>query len=229
MIHAENEYVQLVAECGLAGVALAGAVIWTIRKRIKQSATPVSMVIITSVSGAIAVAAIHCFFDFPAHLPLYALVLGALAGLLVSHDSGTGQPPRWILACPALVALSGAIVIMTCHPTEIRTLDDPNYLYGANYRELHRALIWAPTSSAWFYLGHALLKEGSTRGNRPLCNQAESFITRAAALDPQNYRLWYEVGEVRLSLNDHRGAAEAFQRAQALRAWLSPPANLKTP
>jgi len=221
LIHAENEYIQLVVEGGLVGVVLAIAVMGAIRQRIKQATNPIPVVIITAVSGALSVTAIHCILDFPAHLPLYALVLGSLAGLLLTPISGRNN--RWVAMLPVLIVMVGTVGIACSHPRDVRTMDDPNYLYLAKNRELHRALIWAPTSSAWLYLGQAMLKEGSAIGNTPLYRQGETFITRAAALDPQNYRLWYEVGQIRLRLNDHPGAEEAFRRAQALRSWLTPP------
>jgi len=224
LIHAENEYIQLLAECGLAGIALSFAVIWTIRQRIKHAPSPLPSVIVTSVAGALSVTAIHCIMDFPAHLPLYALVLGTLVGLLLTPPPELNRHTRWIALLPALIATVGAAFIAAYHPADVRNLDDPNYLYQAKNRDLHRALIWAPTSSAWLYLGRAMLKEGSVTQNGPLCGKAESFITRAATLDPQNYRLWYELGQVRLNLNDPQRAAEAFQKAQSLRSWLSPPA-----
>ncbi len=73
------------------------------------------------------------------------------------------------------------------------------------------------------YLGRALFKEGTSREARDLCTQGETLITHAAQLDPQNYRLWFELGQIRLSLGENTRAAEAFQRAKALRAWMTPP------
>lgn len=228
LLHAENEYIQLLVECGLVGVALALGGLWTMRQRIRQ-APALPTVIVTAVTGALSVTALHCLFDFPAHLPLYALVLGGLAGVLLTPAAGDTRATRWAALSPALIAIIGTTLIAWNGPADIRTLDDPNFLYKAKNRDLHRALIWAPTSGAWLYLGRSLMKEGTATGNGPLCQQAERVITRAATLDPQNYRLWYEVGEVRLSLNDRPGATEAFQRAHALRSWMAPPDTLRSP
>ncbi len=222
LIHAENEYIQLLTEFGLIGVILVCAILWAISRQIKRTHMTQPAVIGTAVAGALSVTAIHCLFDFPAHLPLYALVLGTLTGLLLTPVPTQGS--RLIALLPALLALLGTLLMIWQGPANLKRLDDPNALYSAKNRELQKALIWAPTSSAWFYLGYSMLKEGKLTENRPLCRQAEYFITRAALLDPQNYRLWYEVGEIRLSLNDPQRAAEAFQRAQALRSWLTPPA-----
>lgn len=220
LIHAENEYVQLVAEGGLIGVTLAGLFAWAYFRRVRQAPTPPPDLILTAVAGALSVTAVHSLFDFPAHLPLYALTLGALIGLLLSPAFSLA---RWAVILPSATAFIGSILILCNHRSDLGQMDDPNVLYKATNRELHRALVWAPTSPAWLYLGRAAFKEGLLTANGPLCHQAELLMSRAAELDPQNYRLWYEVGEVRLSLHENDRAAEAFQKAQALRSWLTPP------
>ncbi|MEI6564069.1 MAG: O-antigen ligase family protein [bacterium] len=225
MTHAENEYIQLITECGLIGVTLAGTLLWAMYRRIRQANEPLPPVIITAVSGAMTVIAIHCLFDFPAHLPLYALVLGSLAGLLLTQPPATTRSTRWLALSPGMVAVIGTALIALFHPTDVRNMDDQQYLYKAKYRELNRALIWAPTSPAWLFLGRAMLREGAIVGNGGLCAEGENFISRAAALDPQNYGLWYEVGKTRLALKDTDRANEAFRRAHALRSWITPPPN----
>lgn len=223
LIHAENEYIQLLTECGVIGIGLAVAVALSLRRRMRQAATPLPEVIITSVLGALAVTATHCLFDFPAHHPLYALVLGSLVGLLIAPAPVANKASRWIALMPPGIALIGTLIITCFHAPDLKTMDDPNYLYQAKNRELHRALIWAPTSPAWLYLGRSMFKEGSITRNGHLCQQAELFMSRAAELDPKNYRLWYEVGQIRLDLKDHARAAEAFKNAQSLRSWMTPP------
>jgi hypothetical protein len=231
LIASENEYIQLLAEGGLLGVGLALSLIWALYHRIHHTLTPPPSVISIAVTGALTVTSIHCLFDFPAHLPLYALVLGSIVGLLLPpapSAAGSESPPYpikkrlvWIL--PAAIGLIGSLGIGVTQLQRLRDLDNPAYLYTAKYRDLNRALVWAPTSSAWLYLGRALFKEGTNREARDLCTQGERLITHAAQLDPQNYRLWFELGQVRLSLGDNTRAAEAFQRAKALRSWMTPP------
>ncbi len=230
LIASENEYIQLLAEGGLVGAGLLLALIWAIRRRIRDTGAPTGVISI-AVTGALTVTGIHCLFDFPAHLPLYALVLGSLVGLLLpsTHSAeGSESPPypvlkRLVWRLPAIMGLIGSLVIGVNQPHRLRDLDNPAYLYTAQYRDLNQALVWAPTSSAWLYLGRTLFKEGVNREARALCTQGETLITHAAQLDPQNYRLWFELGQVRLSLGDNTRAAEAFQRAKALRAWMTPP------
>ena len=218
LIHAENEYVQLLAEGGLIGAGLTVALLLAIRRRIGEEFSPDSDVVPIAVAGALTVSAIHCFYDFPAHLPLYALVLGILAGLLLSPPSR----PAWT-SLPAGLGLAGALLLSLSQPERLKQLDDPLYLHTAKYRELNQALVWAPTSPAWLYLGRAMIREGSTRGSQELCAEGEKFVTRAAMLDPKNYRLWYELGEIRLAMKDTPRAVEAFQKAHELRSWMVPP------
>ena len=52
----------------------------------------------------------------------------------------------------------------------------------------------------------------------------ESCFSQAAAYDPNNYRLWREVGLLRLRLDDRAGARAAFQRVHELRTWVDFPA-----
>lgn len=47
--------------------------------------------------------------------------------------------------------------------------------------------------------------------------QAERLLSRAVALRPSDAWLWWELGNLRLELGDHRGAAAAFRRAG--RVW----------
>ena len=223
LIHAENEYVQLLAEGGLLGVALLAGAALAYRRRLK-GAPAVPPVLSTAVVGAVTVTGIHSLFDFPVHLPLYALILGSIAGLLLPLAA---TPPslrsRLTAALPCLVGLAGTLVILSQRPVDLKIMDDPNHLQNATYKTLRQALVWAPTSTAWLYLGHAMYREGYIRRSYEFSALGESLVTRAAALDPNNYRLWYELGEVRVSLNKTNEAAEAFARAQALRSWLTPP------
>jgi O-antigen ligase len=235
LIASENEYIQLLVEGGLVGVGLFLALTWAVRHRIRDTSAQTG-VIGLAVTGALTVTGVHCLFDFPAHLPLYALVIGSLAGLLLSSKVDRDLRARsdaarrsastsgyLIAILPGAIGLIGTLVILLTQPQQLGNLDNPAYLYTAKYRELHRALIWAPTSPAWLYLGRAMFKEGVNREARDLCTQGETLMTRAVQLDPQNYRLWFELGQVRLSLGDNARATEAFLRAKALRAWMTPP------
>lgn len=225
LIHAENEYVQLLAEGGLIGVGLALALATAYWRRLRVTSDAVPPGIGIAVAGALTVAAVHCFFDFPAHLPLYALVLGGLTGVAIALPTPAGTRLRLITMLPFGLGLIAALVISFNHPYQIGTLDSANTLSSARYRDLHRALTWSPTSPAWLYLGRVMAKEGALRGDEDLFRQGERFMSRAAELDPQNYWLWSELGKTRESLKDTQGANEAFGQAHRLRSWMPAPST----
>lgn len=223
LTHAENEYLQLLVEGGLTGLCLTGALIVALRRRRRAAPPPFPEAAGIAATGALTVAGVHCFTDFPFHLPLYAMVVGTLAGLLwPAPQPGTGWRKTLVLL-PTLTGLAVTLILLVNKPANLRNMDDPEHLYKAPYRDLCRALVWAPTSSAWEYLGNAIYREGANRRDHELCATGEFFVTRAAMLDPQNYMLWYHLGELRLALGNTSGATDAFKRATGLRAWLKPP------
>ncbi len=223
LIHAENEYVQLLVEGGVIGVVLTVALIAAMHRRLREAVSSPPEAAVFAGVGSLTVAGVHCLIDFPAHLPIYALVAGSLAGLLFPPPTpGSGRRKSMALL-PALIGLTVTLALLVNHPADLKNMDDPRRLSGTHYRDLFQAMVWAPTSPAWEYLGHAMYREGSNRRDRELSATGESFVSHAAMLDPQNYWLWYHLGEMRLALSDKAGAADAFKRANTLRAWLKPP------
>lgn len=225
LVFSENEYIQLVAEGGLVGVVLAGLVGVAFRHRLRgTNPNPVPDSIRLSIIGAVVVTATHCVFDFPLHLPLYAVVLASLAGLALPSPVETSPCRRALYLTPVFIGLAGCAIIGLVTPGSLRQFDSYNHLRKADPAQLRRALIWAPTSwHAWYYLGRTACSEGVTRRRVTLCFFGEELMTEATRLDPQNYRLWYAVGKTRLALKDYDRAEEAFARGQKLRPWLTPP------
>lgn len=223
LVFSENEYVQLVAEGGLVGLALAGGLVWALRRRgldgdrdsVPDSARQACV-------GAMSAAAVHCLLDFPLHLPLYATVLASLVGLAIPVSSVSRL--RWVALTPALLGALAAAVLAWVPASHLRLRDAEEHLMRASPEELRAALVSAPTSwHAWYYLGRRVCQEGVTRRNLPLCYFGEDLMTEATRLDPQNYRLWYLVGRTRMVLREYDRADAAFARAQALRPWMTPP------
>lgn len=218
LVHAENEYIQWLVEGGVVGVlllVLLGVAAW---RRMRSTAGSLPRPLLLAVTGGVVVLAVHGAFDFPARLPLYMVAAGVLVGLVLPAPA---RPRNALLPAGTILLLAGMVLLG--QPARIKNLDDPNYLQGARYRELQQALVWAPTSTAWLYLGHGMYREGQTRLTPELASVGIQFITRSAQLDPQNYRLWYELGETRLTVGDRTGALEAFTHAKKLRAWLTIP------
>ena len=93
-------------------------------------------------------------------------------------------------------------------------------LHQAKTQDLVRALAWAPT---YWYTWNALGCRLADRGSREAVALGEHYVAVAAGYDPNNYRLWADLGKFRLSLRDNAGARQAFARARQLRPWLSLP------
>lgn len=224
LVHAENQYVQLLAEGGTVGGLLAllcaaalSAAAWRARAATPQAVTAAAL-------GAATLAAVHALFDFAVLVPVYAVVLASLVGLALPAPAG-GRRWRALRLAPAVTGLVAAALLGSRDADSLRRLDSHTSLQTAGPADLRKALVRAPTSwHAWYYLGREALAEGTRRSDPALCRLGESWITRAAWCDPNNYRLWTQVYQVRLSLGDKDGARAAGQRAKALRSWLPIPA-----
>ncbi len=83
---AENEYVQWLCETGLAGLLLAlflaTRLLRDACRALHPAAPPGARALGTAAVAALAAAAVHALADFPMHLPLYALTVATLAGML---------------------------------------------------------------------------------------------------------------------------------------------------
>jgi len=221
-VYPENTYVQVFAETGLVGTALFAA--WTLavaalgygrwsRKDADRSGVAAGL-------GAAAVAAAHAFVDAPCLIPLYSVVLACLLALLVRTPA---TECRHAIATHRVWLTGGAVavsLILLLLSPRIRTLDQPTYLQYAGPLELSRALAWSPTHwQVWYRLG----RQACLLDTRAGFQFGERCYTQAAAYDPNNYRLWKEVGDLRLNIGHRAGAAAAYRRAKELRSWLNVP------
>jgi len=211
---AENEYVQWFCESGLAGTVIALLIIVTFCRqafrRLSQQSDAEALMLAAAAVAALAVAATHALVDFPLHLPLYALTLAMLAGMLASGADAPGNGSPW----PSAV---GLLMLLALLPADLK-LDDDGRLGRAGFPDTARALAAAPASPvAWRRLA-ALLWQTNTETTRRLSARC---LTQAAAYDPNNYPLWKHLGERRMQLGDVRSAIEANRRAKALRPWLN--------
>jgi hypothetical protein len=108
--------------------------------------------------------------------------------------------------------------------SSLQRLDSYDLLGESTLPELRQAIVWAPTSwHAWYMSGRAACDQGIHSNRLDLCVFGEILMTRAGQCDPNNYRLWYDIGQTRLALKQYDAADDAFARAQSLRSWLTPP------
>ena len=225
---AENEYLQVLAETGLIGVFLIGALavgVW--RHAAKPWAAGGSDCAVTVAAWSICcAAAVNAVFEFSLQIPLCAVVLASAVGLLlIRPDPGfewAGCSSRATPAVRAGLPWAAVLSLLTALALagDTRRLDSPTLIAQADGAEIRQALAWAPTCwEAWYYLG----RQACIQGGKPACVLGERCISQAAACDPNNYRIWRELGKLRLDLKNYRGAKAAFAKAKALRAWVDTP------
>ena len=218
---AENEYVQWLAETGLAGLLLALCFAMIITRRIWQylrsNQTDAPNMLAPAAMGALAAAVMHATLDFPLRLPLYAITLVALAALLWPAPNSCFRQKATL---PPIVVMGlGLLVALISLPANLR-LDAPGTIASATPRQAIRTLHAAPTYPiAWRRLS-AIHWQKNDPQHRAL---AVELLTQATAYDPNNYILWRTLGQRRQALGDHAGANAAYQRVRELRDWVRVP------
>lgn len=231
LTHAENQYLQLAAETGILGIilALAGALV-VLRGLIPRpgggNALPPALTIVAV--GALTVSAVHALYDFPQHVPLYAVVMASLAGLGFPVKPGTvgsraARPAgsRWRQRLPPACVLGMSLAVAPAAKM-MHQSDALNFPPTATLPELAHAISAAPISwQAWYEFGRRVCN--ATERSWETLRLGENAILRAAELNPNNYRLWLELGRLRMALGDRQGARIAFDRVQALRDWVRLP------
>ncbi len=218
MTHPENEYVQVAAETGVVGVALAlwlALALWRQRDRREETRW-----LRLGVGGALAAAAVHACFDFAPHVPLYTVTLAMLVGAVQPAWRGApeGTPTQ---SLPASAWLAPLVALLLAPDSRaLERLDQRTALMSLPVRDVAQALNWAPTSwHAWYYLGRHACLAGTPEGFA----LGEHCLAQAARYDPNNYPLWLELGKLRLHLGQYDGARTAFARVRALRTWVPLP------
>ena len=225
MTHPENEYVQILAEGGLVGVALAALLVFAVVRRVRSDAdsSTADPACLTAVGGTMAAVAVHAMCDFPLHIPAYAVACASILGTGFAFDpdpNRTHAAKGWArLPVPIILTILTALLLAAKTQDTVH-LDSHARLRKADMRTLCRALRCAPTAwYTWYRLSYSALRSRSPGSAR----FAERCRTVATRYDPQNYKLWLSLGKLRLRLGDKAGAAEAFERVRELRAWVPIP------
>jgi O-antigen ligase len=216
----ENEYVQWLAETGLAGLLIAlgfgGIVIRRTWQFLRPREGDPPNHFAPAALGALAAAATHAFVDFPLRLPLYAITLASLAALL-------WPAPRLSYTRPAAVHVgvlaTGLLLALLLLPVNLR-LDAPGTIAAASPPTAIRALQAAPTYPiAWRRLSAICWETGNPEAQQ----LALDLLTQATYYDPNNYVLWRTLGQRRQAFGDNAGANEAYERVRELRDWVNVP------
>ncbi|MEX2217822.1 MAG: tetratricopeptide repeat protein [Phycisphaerales bacterium] len=179
--------------CG-AAVALIVAAVWALRRRAPGVAAAMALY-------AIAVAPVLGFFQsgdqlvadrysYLASIPLAALLAAGLA-------RAGGAPGTRRLLAPMVAIILALFWWMTL--VQVRTWHSAETLW-------RRALSVAPTKSAHVNLGLALQHGGKL-------DEAIPHYRAATALDPEDGRAWFVLGNALRSDGDRAGAEAAYRRA----------------
>ncbi|MCK5528148.1 MAG: O-antigen ligase family protein [Kiritimatiellae bacterium] len=233
--HAENEYLQLIADTGIVGILITLTTLLTliiyIRRSKSDGSAAYNNALFPAAISAIAVATTHACFDFAPHLPLYGITAAIFIGLLL-HAPDPNRPQQtvnsdtllkrlqqtnlpWIVIFALLILLT-----LTWNLKSMRQLDSPRHMLRLDKQKLAKAVVWAPSSwNTWFSLGTAC----SRSDDQETAKFGERCLTRATELDPNNYILWLETGKLRHKLNMTAEAKVAFDRAKELRFWVNIP------
>lgn len=228
MTHAENEYIQLLTDTGLAGLVLFLALARVLRRDVLLPALAGASDTAILVAGTAPAftAAVHSMMDFPLHIPIYAITLASLFGLLLPFSFPSTRQihlgKRFHGTVPVTATASAlAALVLGLVWGRFQRLDSASVLSRAALPTVRHALAWAPTSSeAWQQLGRTTVV---IERNPETLRFRESCVTQAVAYDPNNYRIWNTLGELRNDLGDRESAAEAFARVKELRDWYPVP------
>ncbi|OPZ28916.1 MAG: hypothetical protein BWZ02_01137 [Lentisphaerae bacterium ADurb.BinA184] len=224
-IHAENEYVQTLAEGGVAAAALAVAAVSvyaacllasrprrTRRGRTGRDAhdppwppesTPATGGEIRIAAGVAAVIAVHAVVDFGLRIPLNLYVAALLLGLALDW-----RRPVW------RGRSSGEM-------TRYKSLQE------ADLGTLVEAARSSPTYwIVWYETGRRCLEAARLKDQPPerlVARQALGLdcLRRAADCNPSDYRLWRELAPIEQAAGNPDQAREAARRVLALRPYLS--------
>ena len=205
--HAENTWLQIALDSGLAGVLLTLALAcayWRAAARCLRSRRMSSTVVIGAL-GAILVMLVHCSYDVPFDVPVYAVVAASYFGLLLgpgNRESVGIQPnarSRLSLLPAALGGLGLAVVsrIWVAYGSDIGVRDRYAFAEHAATPDLVRNLQWAPSYwPNWYWLGRAACGARTESGLR----LGEACIARAGALAPMNPELQQTLTSLRQQL-----------------------------
>lgn len=206
--HAENEYAQLMEECGAAGVLLmlvfVGMVVAAFVRAIRRPTLPVQFAAFGLGFGWIAIL-LHSFTDFGQHVPANATLTAVSAGLLVNIARLTRNPQP--MRGP--MRSSGKAIA-------IQTLALGGFVVCASWI-LWRSDISRRAETAWFEFYDAAL---ALKGQQPTEDDFRVMLTaagRAADLEPTNIAYRYGVSSLRWQIIE-RDAIDVETREQRFSA-----------
>jgi O-antigen ligase len=195
--HAENDYLEWLAETGISGLLLLGCAGWFLaraaRGRLAGGAAK-QRALMHGALGAVVVFLVHSAVDFTARIPSNALLFVLLAALLCGTAAGRAGRPQTLAMAAVLAA--GALWLWRAPSLPVPTpradalaagaIGDP-VARGLRVARAEAALVTAlhrrpADAEAWFLLGWVRYAQGRSA-------DAAAFARRAQELDPSRTAL----------------------------------------
>ena len=148
---AHNDYIQLLAETGLIGIALFGWLAVRIIRRVAAGARALeasSVPIFAALTAGIAAMGVVEIFDFDLRIPAISLLFAVFAGLLVRLTT-TGSAPAvksrpWAIRARAVAITMAALVLIAAASTQDATVFPYNLTQPENLAQARALLVTYP-------------------------------------------------------------------------------------
>ncbi|MFB3785430.1 MAG: O-antigen ligase family protein [bacterium] len=203
---AHNDYLQLLAETGLAGYALFLLFLLTILGTAARALWPMDLsrarrILLTGCFAIVLMTSLQCVYDFPLHLPasaiLFALAAGGILALAPDPDArvpGFSGPRagRWLTALALTPILAAGGIFVVTHVLA-------SHFHEQGSRQLQAGIDF-------------IFKNQETAVAR--FRQAERDLQRAGTLFPGNGQILYDRGRVCAYLRDSSRAIDLLLRAK---------------
>ncbi len=239
----ENDYIQMLAETGLAGAALALSFAAIVAIRIRSAARGLSerhWPMAAGLIGGVAAVLFHEIFDFSLHTTanavLMSVILATLARLVLTHREDSARKPRIVAEPSAMTWIgSGALAVFAAAMIAAAIIQAPaNFPYdigrARTFAAAERTVAEHPAVASAHLALAALMPEGA-----PLA-QRQSQLRAAVWLDPNDplardlyARSLFLSGdkpralhEITLSVADSPSTDTHFYLASRMIPWLLP-------
>lgn len=226
LTHAESDALELLAETGLVGIALASlvAAAWAtgLADRVRSGRDAARRDLAVASAAAAGAALVHALFDFGLRLPavwLTCTTLLGVAGAPSRHAPRTGRP-RAVRAALALVfgALSAAALWQAWGALRLAAARDERDPLARQAALTALVRTHPFLTDAWRERSHATRGLRSRAGTLPPARlaQAADDLERALRLRPLWAEAWGDLAWLRFAAGDASGARTALATARRL-------------